>query len=166
MINFIVTYDKSVLKALEVQIMNAPKEVVVYVKNVIPVFLHKEIKPLVTEPREPTLPFIWSHDPAQQRALRNAYFRTLPKGSRGGRYRRTHELVKAWQVASKAQPGGAEVSVLNDTPHLDTVQGDEQYPSHRDSGWVQYDGVLEKAAERSIDMIIGKWFDVLSGGGP
>lgn len=166
MVNFVVTYDKSPINSIIVTFTNAPKQISHYVATKIPPFLHKQITPLTTEPRQPTLPFIWSHDPAKQRALRAAYFRKLPKGSRGGRYVRSHRLVQAWRVDGQQTREGAVASVSNDVPYLDTVQGDEQYPSHRDSGWVQYDGVLVVAAEKAVDMVIGQWYDILTGDGP
>lgn len=163
MVNFTVTYDKSVIDALVIDIANAPKEISHYVATKIPPFLFKHITPLTTEPRAPTLPFIWSHDPAKQRALRNAYFRKLPKGSRGGRYVRTHKLVQAWRVDGQMTRDGAQATVSNDVPYLDTVQGDEQYPSHKDSGWIRYDEVLVVAGEKAVDLVIGQWYDILGG---
>jgi hypothetical protein len=163
MVNFAVSWDRSVLNSLRIEILNAPKEIAVYVANEIPMLLRKAITPLTTEPRLPTLPFIWSHDPVKDGALRRAYFKTLPRGSRGGRYVRTHRLVQSWLTAGKITSGGAEASVSNDTPFLDTVQGDDtvQYPSHKDSGWVQYKGVLEEAGVTAVDAIAEKWLGVL-----
>ncbi len=163
MVNFTVTYDRSTLDKLTVEILNAPKDIAVYVAKEIPDILRTEIVPLTTEPRLPTLPFVWSNNPSKDAQLRRAYFKTLPKGSRGGRYIRTHKLVQAWKTEGKIIQGGAQATVSNDTPHLDTVQGssDVQYPSHNDSGWAQYPIVLDRAAVVAVDAITVKWLEIL-----
>lgn len=170
MVRFAVIYDKSVVNRLAIDILNAPQVITEYVAHEIPPFLRKEITPLTTEPRLPTLPFVWSHDSADDARLRRAYFKKLPRGSRGGRYVRTHKLVQAWKAAGRMTRNGAEATVSNDTPHLDTVQGNDivQYPSHKDSGWAQYAPVLERAGKKAVAMIIGRWLTVLdtSGGSP
>lgn len=170
MVNFTVIYDKSVVNRLAIDILNAPQAIAEYVAKDIPPFLRKEITPLTTEPRLPTLPFVWSHDSAENARLRREYRKKLPRGSRGGRYVRTHKLVQAWKTAGRMTRNGAEATVSNDTPHLDTVQGNDtvQYPSHKDSGWAQYGTVLEKAGEKAVGMVISRWLTVLdtSGGSP
>lgn len=158
---FSVTYDKSILQGVIVAVTNAPKKILDFAEKKIPPLLIKEIKPLTTEPREPTLPFIWSYDPGENRRLRAKYMRTLPKGSRGGRYRRTHKLVRGWQTGSRRSATQATFTAGNDTPYLDTVQGDEQYPSHADSGWVLYVPVLTVAGEKAIDTVTVGWLDIL-----
>jgi hypothetical protein len=62
--------------------------------------------------------------------------------------------------------GGAQATVSNSTPYIDTVQGDDitQYPSHKDSGWAQYPTVLEAAAVVGIDAITEKWLGILDKG--
>jgi hypothetical protein len=156
-----VQYDKTIFQGVIIAITDAPKKILDFAEKKIPPLLRKEITPLTTEPREPTLPFIWSYDPGENRRLRAAYFRKIPKGSRGGRYRRTHKLVQAWQTGSIRSATQATFSVRNDVPYLDTVQGDEQYPSHKDSGWVQYDGVLIVAGEKAIDTVTVGWLNIL-----
>ena len=163
MVNFTLDYDKDALGRLAVEIRNAPKEIAAYVAKEIPPILQKAIIPLTTEPRLPDLPFIWSHDPAKDAQLRRAYFKTLPRGRRGGRYVRTHQLVQAWKTEGRMITGGAVATVSNDAPFLDTVQGNDanQYPSHKDSGWAQYPTVLEDAASVAVDAIEDKWLGIL-----
>lgn len=161
MVNFIFTYDKTVIEKTISDVASSPKRFLDYAEKTIPPLLTKEIAPLRTEPREPTLPFIWSYDPGENRRLRNAYFKKLPKGSRGGRYRRSHKLVQAWVTGSIRNATQATFSVSNSTPYLETVQGDEQYPSHKDSGWVQYDGVFVKTAEKALDTLTVGWLNIL-----
>lgn len=159
MVNFVVSYDRSTVDRLVYDIVNAPKHIAVYVEKEIPALLRKEITPLTTEPRLPTLPFVWSYDGAENARLRAKYFKTLPRGSRGGRYVRTHQLVKNWITAGRKTSDGAEASVSNDTPYLETVQGPDnvRYPSHADSGWAQWDEVLDKAGDKAVDAISDRW---------
>lgn len=166
MVSITLKIEGNALSALAADIADAPKKMSQFFYKEISPFLDEQIIPLKTEPRLPTLPFIWSYDPAIQQKLRKKYFRTLPKGSRGGRYRRTHVLVDSWVVIPSPTPRGDKVSVSNYAPYVETVQGDQQYPSHKDSGWVQYDGVLEKASEKATEMIIDRWNSILSGDGP
>jgi len=163
MANFTLDYDKDAFGRLAVEIRNAPKEIAAFVAHDIPPILQQAIIPLTTEPRLPDLPFVWSYDPYKDAQLRRAYFKTLPRGSRGGRYQRTHQLVKRWVTAGKMIQGGAQATVSNDAPFLDTVQGNDenQYPSHKDSGWAQYPTVLEDAASVAVDAIEDKWLGIL-----
>lgn len=163
MVQITVSYARSTVTSLIYDILNAPKEIAAYVARDIPPILRKEIAPLTTEPRLPTLPFVWSYDGAEDARLRRAYFKTLPKGRRGGRYVRTHQLVKNWITVGRSTRDGAEASVSNDTPFLDTVQGPDnvQYPSHKDSGWAQYDDVLDKAGDKALDAITVRWLGIL-----
>lgn len=156
-----VQFDTRALQAVITAVSNAPKKILDFAEKTIPPLLHKEIEPLRTEPREPTLPFIWSYNPAQQRSLRNAYFRKLPRGSRGGRYVRSHTLVRAWVTGSSRSATQATFTASNSTPYIETVQGEEQYPSHADSGWVQYGPVLTKAGEKAIDTVTVGWLAIL-----
>lgn len=160
---FTLDYDKDAFGRLVVEILNAPKEITTYVVEEIPTVLRQAITPLTTEPRLPDLPFIWSHDPGKDAQLRRAYFKTLPKGRRGGRYIRTHQLVQSWKTEGQRITGGAQATVSNDAPFLDTVQGNDanQYVSHKDSGWAQYPIVLEDAASVAIDAISDKWLGIL-----
>lgn len=158
---FSVRYDKGIFQAVIIAVTDAPKKILDFAEKKIPPLLYKEIQPLRTEPREPTLPFIWSYDPGENRRLRAKYFKTLPKGSRGGRYRRTHKLVQAWLTGSRRSATQASFTVENNTPYLDTVQGDEQYPSHKDSGWALYDPVLVVAGEKAIDTVVVGWLNIL-----
>lgn len=158
---FTVNYDKSILQGVIVAVTNAPKKILDFAEKTIPPLLYKEIQPLRTEPREPTLPFIWSYDPGENRRKRAKYFKTLPKGSRGGRYVRTHKLTQGWVTGSRRSATQATFTAGNDTSYLETVQGDEQYPSHKDSGWALYEPVLVVAGEKAIDTVVVRWLDIL-----
>ncbi len=122
MVSFVVTYDRSTMDKITIEILSAPKGIAAYVADEIPAVLRREITPLTTEPRAPTLPFIWSHDPTTDAQLRRAYFKTLPKGSRGGRYVRTHKLVQAWKTEGRLIQNGAQATAFN-IPRIMTADG-------------------------------------------
>jgi hypothetical protein len=44
------------------------------------------------------------------------------------------------------------------------VQSVFQVPSHKRSGWAQYEGVLLKAEEKAQDTIIDGWYDLITTG--
>lgn len=161
MVSFTLTYDEDILEAIRADIEAAPKTIQIFAEKTIPKLLEKELKPLTTEPRQPDLPFVWSTDPVKQGRARRWYFANKVRGNRGGRHVRTHELVRKWKVAVGAFRNGTIISVSNDMPGLDFVQGPRQVPSHRDSGWAQYDDILLKAEEKANDTLIEGWFDIL-----
>lgn len=161
MVNFTVTYDKDVLQAIASDIANAPRTIALFAEKAVPDLIRKELKPLTTEPRPPSLPFVWSHDPVKQGRARRWYFANKVRGNPAGRYVRTHALVNNWQVSAGSLANGTVISVTNTTPGLDYVQGPLQVPSHATSGWAQYDDVLLKAEQKANDTLIDAWFNVL-----
>lgn len=159
MVTFTLTYDKDVLNAIKQDLLNAPKSVQIYAEKVVPAIIRKDLTPLLTEPRLPDLPFVWSNDPVKQRNAQRYYFGVKLKGKKGikGRHVRTHELVNKWKIATAKTRDGAILTVSNDADGLDYVQGPRQVPSHRDSGWAQYDDVLLKAEKHANDLVIDFW---------
>lgn len=157
MVSFTLRYDEDVLEALAESIRNRPKAVQIYAEKVVPKLVRSKIAPLLKEPRQPDLPFIWSYDPIKQRRAQRWYFANKVKGRIGGRYVRTHDLVNNWKVAASTIRDGAILTVSNDTPGLDYVQGPRQVPSHERSGWAQYDDVLLKAEVYANDLVIDFW---------
>jgi hypothetical protein len=161
MVQYSITFDKTPLDKIRIQIVTASPAIVDYAVNEIPAVLQKDITPLTTEPREPTLPFVWSTDPVKQARARRWYFANKVRGNPGGRYARKHELVRRWQTEARRLRDGAEISTFNDTPGIEYVQGPQQVPSHRDSGWERYDVVLPQAGEKAATLIANKWLHSL-----
>lgn len=158
---FNVTYDKSILGRVVIEIANAPQRIIDYASKAIPPLFERAMQPLKTEPRQPDLPFIWSYNPAEQRQKRAAYFKTLPRGSRGGRYVRSHRLSQGWKQTAQRTRDGATFTMGNDVPYLDTVQGKDQYPSHEISGWVRYEPIFVKTGADAAGMIVDAWLGIL-----
>lgn len=158
---FTLTYDKDVLDAIRSEIARAPQTIQIFAEKTIPNLIQKELKPLTTEPRNPDLPFIWSTDPVKQGRARRWYFANKVRGRTGGRYVRTHQLVRNWKTTVGKLRDGTVINVSNDTPGLDYVQGPLQVPSHRDSGWAQYDDVLLRAEQKANDTLIDAWLGIL-----
>lgn len=155
--NFTVRYDKDVLDVLYNQVKQAPKAVQLYAEKVVPALVRRELTPIITEPRQPSLPFIWSFDPVKQGRARRWYFANKVRKNGTGRYVRTHGLVNNWKVETSTQRDGSILTISNDTPGLDYVQGPRQVPSHHDSGWKQYDDVLLKTEKKANDLVIDFW---------
>jgi hypothetical protein len=161
MVSFTLTYDKDVIDALRAKVANAPRSLAIFAEKTVPALIRKELTPLVTEPRAPSLPFVWSNDPVKNAKARRWYFANKVKGKGGGRYVRTHGLVNNWKVEAAATGSGAILTVSNSTPGLDYVQGPKQVPSHHDSGWAQYDDVLLKAEQKANDIVIDYWLNAV-----
>lgn len=161
MVNFVVTYDKDVLDAVRSDIANAPRSIKTYMEKTVPAIIRKDLTPIVTEPRAPSLPFVWSYDPVKNRRAQRWYFKNKAKGDKGGRYVRTHGLINNWKVTTGGTGDGAILTISNDTLGLEYVQGARQVPSHHDSGWAQYDDVILKAEEHANDLIVEFWLGVV-----
>lgn len=162
MVSFTVTYDKDILEAIQADIAKAPETIRIFAEKTVPNLIQKSLTPLTTEPKEPTLPFVWSFDPIKQRRAQRWYFANKVKGRGGGRYVRTHQLVNNWKVTGGRFQDGSVITITNDTPGLDYVQGPRQVPSHTQSGWAQYDDVILKAEKQANDVLIDAWFDILA----
>lgn len=162
MASFVVTYNDKVLSDLALRIKKAPATILDVAEKVVPDVMQKELEPLWTEPREPTLPFVWSNDPAKNARARRWYFANKVRGNRGGRYARTHALANQWKKIQTAR-GQSEVSFTasNSTPGLDFVQGPSQVPSHQDSGWGRYDEVLPTVGEKVFKTLSIAWVNIL-----
>lgn len=161
MVSFTLTYDKDILAAIADNIARAPQTIAVFAEKSLPKLIEKDLIPLRTEPRQPSLPFIWSYDPVKQRKAARYYFKNKVRGRVGGRHVRTHELVRNWKVVAGRLRNGAVMTVSNNTPGLDYVQGPKQVPSHADSGWAQYDEVLLRAERHANDIMIDAWLGIL-----
>lgn len=157
MVNFTLTVDKDVLEAVRADIANAPRTIQTYITKTVPALIRKDLTPLLTEPPQAYDKFIWSYDPVKQRRAQRWYFANKVKGRGGGRYVRTHGLVNNWKVETGGTGDGAIITVSNATPGLEYVQGNRQVPSHKSSGWVQYDDVLLKAEQHANDLIVEFW---------
>lgn len=164
MVNFTLKYDRDVVDALANDVRGSAKAVQLYAQKVVPSLIRRTLSPLTTEPRAPSLPFVWSYDPAANARARRWYFANKVKGRTGGRYARTHALVNNWRVIGAQSQNGAILTISNDTPGLDYVQGPRQVPSHQASGWAQYDDILLKAEEKANDLVIDFWLSTFSRG--
>lgn len=113
----------------------------------------------------PALPFIWSIDPAAQNRARRWYFANkVPKGSKGGRYKRTGALEAANEVGFTAQDNGGVFDFQNPSNAFEYVYGGRQVPSHYLTGWAEIDDVLGKEAAVLRNGIIDDWFTINAGG--
>lgn len=166
MLTYSLTFERKVITDIIDDLRTAPRKLQQIIKTRVVAQLERDIEPLKTEPSEPDYPFIWSNNPAAQARARAWWFAHLKRTGKlkqgGGRYKRTGGLVQGWQVDVSQFRNSVMLSVYN--PAVKAVKWTQsvfQVPSHRRSGWEQYEDVLLKAEERAEDAIIEAWFDIL-----
>lgn len=166
MLSYSFAFDEKVIQDIIEDLASAPRRLQQVVQTRVVQQVERDIEPLKTEPPEPDYPFIWSNNPAAQARARAWWFAHLKRsGQKGGRYKRTHGLVQGWQVDASTFRNSVLLSVYN--PAVKAVKWTQsvfQVPSHRRSGWSQYEDVLLRAEEKAADTIVDAWFEVLSEG--
>lgn len=101
----------------------------------------------------PDLPFIWSADPAKQKRARAYYFAVkVPKGSKGGRYKRTNTLVKFWDVDVVISDNAVAITAKNPKREIQYVSGRRQVPGHKKT-WVRHALTIAFWADASREVI-------------
>lgn len=123
---------------------------------------NQRLKKQFTPPtRLPVLPFIWSPDPVKQRRARAWYFANkVPRGSRGGRYKRTGRMMAAWKFKTDLKRNEGVITLTNDAPGVEYVMGFKQVPSHKITGWPDGDELAFKASEELTNIAIETWYTV------
>lgn len=164
MLTYSLTFDEKIITDIIDDLVTAPRRLQAIVAGRVKTQLERDIAPLKTEPPEPDYPFIWSHNPAAQARARAWWFAHLKRkgAKKGGKFKRTHGLVEGWQVDVNTFRTSISLSVYN--PAVKAVKWTQsvfQVPSHKRSGWEQYEGILLRAEERAENTIIDAWFDVL-----
>jgi len=88
-------------------------------------------------PRQSSLPYVWSHDPeANARARRWWFANYVKRGRRGGRYKRRGHLAKSWKVTGTFARNKGEITITNEAPGAKYVFVKAyQNPSHTRTGW-------------------------------
>lgn len=163
MLTYSLTFDEKIITDIIDDLVTAPRRLQQIVATRVKDQLERDIEPLRTEPPEPDYPFIWSHNPAAQARARAWWFAHLKRtGNKNGRYKRTHGLAQGWQVDVNTFRASVSLTVYN--PAVKAVKWTQsvfQVPSHKRSGWQQYEDVLLRAEEQAADNIVNAWFDVL-----
>ena len=105
---------------------------------------------------------MWSLDPfANARAQRWYFANKVPRGSRGGRYKRTGALLESIDIVTVRESTDTELIALStDARGAEYVIGDRQVPSHQRSGWPRLDEIAEEESENLTDELIELWFTV------
>lgn len=163
MFNYSFTFEEKVITDIIDDLKTAPRRLQQIISTRIKDQVEREILPLKTEPPAPDYPFVWSHDPAKQARARAWWFAHLKRtGSKNGKYKRTHGLVKGWTVDVSTFRASVMLSVYNPAARaVKWTQSVFQVPSHKRSGWQQYEDVLLRAEEKAQDAIVDAWFEVL-----
>lgn len=116
---------------------------------------------LTREPGSPVYPYVWSLNPAANARARRWYFANkVPKGSRGGRYRRTGAMLKAWKIKVAVRNDRALITMENPSLGAEYVQGRFQIFGHIRTGWPNADEIALKWSEIATDKFIDAWFTI------
>lgn len=101
----------------------------------------------------PDLPFIWSTDPRKQARARGWYFaNVVPKGSKGGRYKRTGKLSKAWKVDIVISDNAVAITAENPVKAVRYVTGKRQVPGFV-GVWTKHSETIAFWADASREVI-------------
>lgn len=162
MIQAKVTIEGDLLKEIRETATNAPKTLAVAMRSVSNQVSEYALKVVQTYPEGvPTLPFIWSYDPAKQNRARRWYFANKAKGNIGGRYQRTGGLGKAWETKAVITPLAGEIELINTSPAATYVYGPLQVPSHYLTGWQPLGDSEKQVTEFAENLLIEAWVSVL-----
>lgn len=127
---------------------------------------YRKVRPLILKDaklsnRQPPLPMIWSFNPAAQARARAWYFaNVVPKGSKGGRYKRTGAMDKATQVTGNFTKTGGVITLGNNALGSLYVFGFRQVPGHSAAGHPRFGEVALKWSGLLSEMLIEDWFTV------
>jgi hypothetical protein len=95
------------------------------------------LKQLTRIPGPPRYPLRWSSD-----RQRRAFFATDGFGG-GIPTRRSDSIVNEWRALFQQTKDGGTLIIENDHPAATFLQGSNQQPFHKDTGWVRVDDVSE-----------------------
>lgn len=87
---------------------------------------------------------------------RRAFFATQGFGG-GIPHVRTHALSQGWQAQITALNGGGEVSLFNDVPGINYVEGFNQQPFLAAVGWLYAPPILQRFAEEADAITRANW---------
>lgn len=157
------TFDDDVVKDVIDDLVEAPRRLQVFARDTVYQQIERDIQPLREEPPQPDYPFIWSNNPQKQARARAWWFAHLKKtGSKGGSYQRTHGLSQGWQIDINTFRASIMIAIFNPAERaVRWVQSVFAVPSHKKSGWVQYEGVVLRAEEKAQDNIIDAWYNLI-----
>lgn len=163
MLNYSFTFEEKVISDIIDDLKTAPRRLQQIVQTRVVAQVERDILPLKTEARAPDYPFVWSNDPAKQARARAWWFAHLKRtGSKNGSYKRTGGLVKGWTVDASLFRNSILLSVYNPASRaVKWTQSIFQVPSHKKSGWQQFEDILLRSEEKAQDTIVDAWFDVL-----
>lgn len=98
-------------------------------------------------PEQSPLPFIWSLDPKAQARARAYWFAVrVPRGSKGGRYKRRGKaggLITKWELLFELTRDEGSITLVNIGEGAQYVYGPRQVPSHTASGWINKDTLAQ-----------------------
>jgi hypothetical protein len=162
MISLSLSVDDAVLDVIATQIERTPSLMQTAMARRIRSSSTRTLRKLREVPgRLPTLPFIWSRNPAAQARARRYYFAVIVgKGKRGGRYVRTGKLSRAWKSTIAVSVTEGLYTLANRAPGAQFVYGDRQVPSHSLTGWVHAPTIIQEEQVRMRQDLIETWITI------
>lgn len=133
-----IAFDLDILDRVRALAAQLPDEVERMVKRDIRPFVSQEVdKRLRRNPGKVHYPIQWTSE-----KQRRAFFATDGFGH-GIPYKRTGGLVKSWHVRGDYRQGFGGISVFNDNPAAEYVQGRRQQFFHTKTGWASAPNELQ-----------------------
>lgn len=154
MISVTVTIPTDVINAINEQIAETPALMARAYTRAASRLKSRMLDELRTMPGPPHYPLRWKSE--RQRR----YVMWLLKSQNNLPYQRTGELSRAWEVNIASSEDGGSITVENDTPYAQFVQGDSAQPFHLDTGWPQAAPIISKYAEEAEEVLIQTWYTV------
>lgn len=155
---FKLTVDPKPLNAklaqLQVNILNLPQAMANAMQGQQGKLANRVLQRLTTIPGPPVYPIRWKSE-----RQRRAFFASKGFG-KGIPTRRTYAIVKGWHVVYLPTQTGGAVSLINEVPGMQYVQGDNVQPFHLDTGWVQRGDVVDDFIRETSEQVTATWFDV------
>jgi hypothetical protein len=123
--------DEATLQLYEESIREAPGVTATLTRRRYSKVRSKYLPMFRQEPDAPKYPLRW-----KSKKQRN-YVMAMLTEEDNLPYARTHSLSQAWEMDISTRQDGGSITVYNDNPAADYVQGDYAQPFHLDTGWPQ-----------------------------
>lgn len=156
MISVKLTVETDILEAIAEAARTSPKLMQTAYDRNTRRLRSRMIKELSTEPRASTPPIRWKNARQKRAVMRKLRLMGMEDG-----YVRSHALSKAWKANLKPDGTGGIMTVTNNTPYVEFVQGDWTQPFHLDTGWPQAGDIFSRYRVEAEDVLIATWFTIV-----
>ncbi len=137
------------LLAVQQAALALPDAVDRFVKREVVGYVRAEVtKQLKREPGPVVYPIEWA-SPKQRRW----FWWAVGEGLIDVPYQRTQHYIRGWHVRGDYRQGLGGITVTNDWDYAEFVGGARQQPFHKNTGWAQYNQVLQVIAIEASDRL-------------